>query len=128
MPSARRSKRAGANSGSVKHHKSGKLTARERIDKLVDGESFQEIGLFAKHRATYFGMADKDLPADGVVAGCATVDGRLVHLASQDFTVAGGAAGEVHCAETPMMKLSMKTGSPFIFVNDSSSSSSAGRN
>ena len=49
-----------------KHHKSGKLTARERIDKLVDGESFQEIGLFAKHRATYFGMADKDLPADGV--------------------------------------------------------------
>ncbi len=103
-----------------KHHKSGKLTARERIDKLVDGESFQEIGLFAKHRATYFGMADKDLPADGVVTGCATVDGRLVHLASQDFTVAGGAAGEVHCAKiTEMMKLSMKTGSPFIFVNDS---------
>ena len=103
-----------------KQHKSGKLAARERIDKLVDRESFQEIGLFAKHRATYFGMADKDLPADGVITGCATIDGRLVHLACQDFTVAGGAAGEVHCAKiTDMMKLSMKTGSPFIFVNDS---------
>ena len=103
-----------------KQHESGKLTARERIDKLVDGESFQEIGLFAKHRATLFGMADKDIPADGVVTGCATMDGRLVHLASQDFTVAGGAAGEVHCAKiVDMMKLSMKTGSPFIFVNDS---------
>jgi methylmalonyl-CoA carboxyltransferase 12S subunit len=76
-----------------KQHEAGKLTARERIDKLVDRDSFQEIGLFAKHRATYFGMADKDLPADGVVTGCATVDGRLVHLACQDFTVAGGAAG-----------------------------------
>ena len=103
-----------------KQHKAGKLAARERIDKLVDHKSFQEIGLFAKHRATYFGMADKDLPADGVVTGCATIDGRLVHLACQDFTVAGGAAGEVHCAKiTDMMKLSMKTGSPFIFVNDS---------
>ena len=103
-----------------KQHKSGKLAARERVDKLVDRESFQEIGLFAKHRATYFGMADKDLPADGVITGCATIDGRLVHLACQDFTVAGGAAGEVHCAKiTDMMKLSMKTGSPFIFVNDS---------
>ena len=103
-----------------KQHAAGKLSARERIDKLVDHESFQEIGHFAKHRATYFGMADKDLPADGVVTGCATIDGRLVHLACQDFTVAGGAAGEVHCAKiTEMMKLSMKTGSPFIFVNDS---------
>src|ERR1700693_3040240 len=103
-----------------KQHQSGKLTARERIDKLVDHGSFQEIGLFAKHRATYFGMSDKDLPADGVVTGCGTMDGRLVHLASQDFTVAGGAADEVHCAKiTEMMKLSMKTGSPFIFVNDS---------
>jgi methylmalonyl-CoA carboxyltransferase large subunit len=103
-----------------KQHKAGKLAARERIDRLVDRESFQEIGLFAKHRATYFGMADKDLPADGVITGCATIDGRLVHLACQDFTVAGGAAGEVHCAKiTDMMKLSMKTGSPFIFVNDS---------
>jgi methylmalonyl-CoA carboxyltransferase 12S subunit len=104
----------------AKQHEAGKLSARERIEKLVDHESFQEIGLFAKHRSTYFGMAEKELPADGVVTGCATVDGRLVHLASQDFTVAGGAAGEVHCAKiTEMMQLSMKTGSPFIFINDS---------
>ncbi len=103
-----------------KQHELGKLTARERIAKLVDLDSFQEIGLYAKHRATLFGMADKDLPADGVVTGCATVDGRLIHLASQDFTVAGGAAGEVHCAKIKeMMQLSMKTGSPFVFINDS---------
>ena len=113
-------KEGGGKQRIAKQHKAGKLAARERIDKLVDRESFQEIGLFAKHRATYFGMADKDLPADGVITGCATIDGRLVHLACQDFTVAGGAAGEVHCAKiTDMMKLSMKTGSPFIFVNDS---------
>jgi methylmalonyl-CoA carboxyltransferase large subunit len=103
-----------------KHHADGKLTARERVDHLVDQGSFQEVGLFAKHRSTYFDMADKDLPADGVVTGCATVDGRLVHLASQDFTVAGGAAGEVHCAKiTEMMQGSLKTGSPFVFINDS---------
>ena len=103
-----------------KHHASGKLTARERIDKLIDPSSFQEIGIFAKHRATYFGMAKKEVPADGVITGCATIDGRTVHLASQDFTVLGGAAGEVHCSKiVDMMQLSLKTGSPFIFINDS---------
>jgi methylmalonyl-CoA carboxyltransferase 12S subunit len=103
-----------------KHHAAGKLTARERVQELADPGSFQEIGIFATHRATYFGMAEKDLPADGVITGCATVDGRPVHLASQDFTVAGGAAGEVHCAKiTEMMQLSLRTGSPFVFINDS---------
>jgi methylmalonyl-CoA carboxyltransferase large subunit len=120
-----REKRAGIAEGGgkeriAKQHASGKLTARERIANLVDGESFQEIGIFAKHRGTYFGMAKKEVPADGVVTGCATVDGRTVHLASQDFTVLGGAAGEVHCAKiADMMQLSLKTGSPFIFINDS---------
>jgi methylmalonyl-CoA carboxyltransferase 12S subunit len=104
----------------AKQHQSGKLTARERVDRLVDRNSFEEIGKFARHRATYFGMADKELPADGVVTGCATVDGRLVHLASQDFTVAGGAAGETHSNKVAeMMSMSLKTGSPFIFINDS---------
>jgi methylmalonyl-CoA carboxyltransferase large subunit len=104
----------------AKQHQSGKLTARERVEKLVDRDSFEEIGKFARHRATYFGMADKELPADGVVTGCATVDGRLVHLASQDFTVAGGAAGETHSNKVAeMMTMSLKTGSPFIFMNDS---------
>jgi len=103
-----------------KQHYSGKLTARERVAKLTDRDSFEEIGMFARHRATYFGMADKELPADGVVTGCATVDGRLVHLASQDFTVAGGAAGETHSNKVAeMMSMSLKTGSPFIFINDS---------
>jgi methylmalonyl-CoA carboxyltransferase large subunit len=103
-----------------KQHAGGKLTARERVGGLVDKDSFQEIGLFARHRATYFGMADKEMPADGVVTGCATIDGRTVHLASQDFTVAGGAAGEMHSDKVAdMMRLSLKTGSPFVFINDS---------
>ncbi|MGO9516054.1 MAG: acyl-CoA carboxylase subunit beta [Candidatus Korobacteraceae bacterium] len=103
-----------------KQHAAGKLTARERVQQLVDKDSFQEIGLFARHRSTYFGMAGKEVPADGVVTGCATIDGRTIHLASQDFTVLGGAAGEVHCAKiVDMMRLSLKTGSPFVFINDS---------
>jgi methylmalonyl-CoA carboxyltransferase 12S subunit len=103
-----------------KHRKSGKLTARERISELCDSHSFQESGLFAEHRATWFGMAGKSFPADGVITGAGTVLGRRVHLASQDFTVSGGSAGEVHSlkvAET--MEQAMKTGTPFVFINDS---------
>lgn len=103
-----------------KQRKSGKLTARERVDALVDPESFQESGLFAQHRATTFGMAGKEMAAEGVITGAAAVAGRLIHVASQDFTVAGGSAGEVHSikvAET--MAQSLKTGSPFVFINDS---------
>src|SRR5215831_8472359 len=103
-----------------KQHAAGKLSARERVERLADPNSFQAFGLFAKHRQTYFGMADKEFPADGVLTGAATIDGRLVHMASQDFTVSGGAAGEVHSDKiADLMKLSLKTGSPFIFINDS---------
>lgn len=103
-----------------KQHAAGKLTARERVNLLVDGGSLQEMLGFARHRCTHFGMEDKELPADGVVTGCGAVNGRLVHFASQDFTVAGGAAGEVHCDKiVEMMKNSLKTGSPFVFINDS---------
>jgi methylmalonyl-CoA carboxyltransferase large subunit len=103
-----------------KQHASGKLTARERIAALADPDSFVERNAFARHRCTDFGMADKELPADGVVTGSAAVGGRLVHVASQDFTVAGGAAGEVHSDKiVEMMKASLKTGSPFVFINDS---------
>jgi methylmalonyl-CoA carboxyltransferase large subunit len=103
-----------------RQHESGSLSARERIGALVDQDSFQEAGLFAKHRCSLFGMAEKEMPAEGVVTGAGTVNGRLLHLASQDFTVGGGAAGEVHCAKiVQMMQASLKTGSPFVFINDS---------
>lgn len=103
-----------------KQRAEGKLTARERIEELTDPGSFQESGMFAQHRATRFGMADATLAADGVITGAATVLGRVVHLASQDFTVAGGSAGEVHSEKVAsMMRASLKTGTPFIFVNDS---------
>ena len=103
-----------------RHRQAGKLTARERIDALVDPESFDETGLFAEHRATLFGMAGKSMPADGVVTGAASIGGRLVHLASQDFTVAGGSAGELHSLKVAdTMSQALKTGSPFIFMNDS---------
>src|SRR5689334_23321603 len=104
----------------AKQKEQGKLTARERIAALVDAGSFEEIGLFAQHRQAQFGMAGKEVPADGVVTGAAAIDGRLVHLASQDFTVLGGSAGEVHSHKVAdAMGLSLKTGTPFVFINDS---------
>src|ERR1700756_4586132 len=104
----------------AKHKEQGKLTARERIDTLVDAGSFEELGLFAQHRQTNFGMAGKEVPADGVVTGAASIDGRLVHLTSHDFTVLGGSAGEVHSLKVAdVMERALKTGSPFIFINDS---------
>jgi methylmalonyl-CoA carboxyltransferase 12S subunit len=104
----------------AKQREQGKLNARERIDAIIDPNSLEEFGLFAQHRQTQFGMAGKECPADGVVTGAATVDGRLVHLASQDFTVLGGSAGEVHSLKVAdAMARSLKTGSPFIFINDS---------
>jgi methylmalonyl-CoA carboxyltransferase large subunit len=104
----------------AKQKEQGKLTARERVDALIDPGSLEEFGLFAQHRNTNFGMAGKELPADGVVTAAATVDGRLVHLASQDFTVVGGSAGEIHSLKVAdAMKRSLKTGSPFVFINDS---------
>src|SRR5271166_3220762 len=103
-----------------KQHQGGKLTARARVEALVDPDSFEETGLFAEHRAALFGMAGKSFPADGVVTGAASVAGRLVHLASQDFTVSGGSAGEVHSIKVAeIMEMSLKTGSPFVFINDS---------
>ena len=115
-----RLKQGGGPDRLAKQREQGKLTARERIDAIVDPGSLQEFGLFAQHRQTQFGMADKECPADGVVTGAATVDGRLVHLASQDFTVLGGSAGEVHSLKVAdAMARSLKTGSPFVFINDS---------
>jgi len=103
-----------------KQHESGKLTARERLDVLLDPESFQEVGLFRRNRTTTFGMDTADLPADGVVTGSGTVLGRPVHVASQDFTVMGGSAGETHNKKVvEMMHAALTNGTPFVFINDS---------
>lgn len=98
----------------------GKMTARERVEALIDDDTFQETGAFRKNRTTTFGMDKADMPADGVVTGSGTVLGRPVHLASQDFTVMGGSAGEAHSIKvTEMLEASLRTGTPFIFINDS---------
>ena len=74
----------------------GKMTARERIEKLFDEGTFVELDQFVKHRCTNFGQEKKDLPAEGVITGYGTVDGRLVYAYAQDFTVEGGSLGEMH--------------------------------
>jgi len=103
-----------------KQRAQGKLTARERIDALLDRGTFLETGMFAKHQSTYFGLDQVEMAADGVITGEGAVHGRPVHVASQDFTVAGGSAGEVHSDKVAaMMRASLQTGTPFIFINDS---------
>ncbi len=103
-----------------KQHAQGKLTARERIAALLDPGTFQETGAFRRNRTTAFGMDTADLPADGVVTGSGTVLGRAVNLASQDFTVAGGSAGETHSVKVAeALRESLKSGAPFVFINDS---------
>ncbi|MGO9256265.1 MAG: acyl-CoA carboxylase subunit beta [Bryobacteraceae bacterium] len=121
LEKARERVRAGGGSErTAKQHNDGKLTARERVAMLLDRETFQETGLFAQHHAMLFGMADKPLPADGVVTGSGKVGGRTVHVASQDFTVAGGSAGEVHGIKiADAMRHALDTGTPFLFINDS---------
>ncbi|MDJ0841497.1 MAG: carboxyl transferase domain-containing protein [Acidobacteriota bacterium] len=104
----------------AREHERGKLTARERIGLLFDPETFQETNLFAQHRCTDFGMEGKELPADGVVTGVGTVDGRQVFVASQDFTVGGGAVGEVHADKiVRIMDMARHCGNPIVVINDS---------
>jgi len=103
-----------------KQHEKGKLTARERVDLLLDESSFQEIGKFVKHRATEFGLDKERYLGDGVVTGYGTVAGRLVYIFSQDFTVFGGSLSEAHAEKiVKIMDLAMKNGSPIIGLNDS---------
>lgn len=103
-----------------KQHERGKLTARERIEHFVDPGTFQETGMFAKHRTTAFGMDKAQAPADGVVTGTGAVYDRLVHIASQDFTVMGGSAGETQSNKVAAtMRSAAMTGTPFVFINDS---------
>ncbi len=101
-------------------HKRGKMTARERIDLLLDPNTFVELDPFVAHICTDFGMAEKKVPGDGVVTGYGTIDGRLVYVFSQDFTVFGGSLGEMFAKKVcKIMDLAMKAGAPVIGINDS---------
>ncbi len=101
-------------------HKKGKLTARERLHFLLDEGSFEEIGMLVMHRSTDFGMEKEQYPGDGVVTGYGTINGRLVYVFSQDFTVFGGSLSETHAEKIcKIMDLAMKNGAPVIGLNDS---------
>lgn len=101
-------------------HNRGKLTARERIDLFLDEGTFVELNPFIEHRATNFGMDKMEGPGEGVVTGYGKVNGRLVYIFSQDFTVFGGALGEMHALKIArIMDLAAKTGAPIIGLNDS---------
>lgn len=101
-------------------HKKGKLTARERLHLLLDEGSFRETGMLVTHRALDFGMDQEKYPGDGVITGYGTIDGRLVYVFAQDFTVFGGSLSETHAEKIcKVMDLAMKTGAPIIGLNDS---------
>ena len=101
-------------------HKKGKLTARERIELLLDAGTFEEWDMFVEHRCADFGMPDNKIPGDGVITGYGMINGRLVFVFSQDFTVFGGALSEAHAEKIcKVMDHAMKVGAPVIGLNDS---------
>ena len=101
-------------------HERGKLTARERIELLLDPDSFEETDMFVEHRCTEFGMAEQQVPGDGVVTGHGTINGRLVFVFSQDFTVFGGSLSEAHAEKIcKIMDRAIQVGAPVIGINDS---------
>ena len=101
-------------------HSKGKLTARERIETLLDPNSFEEYGMFVEHRCVDFGLSDKHYPGDGVVTGSGTINGRLLFVYSQDFTVLGGSLSETNAEKIcRLMDMAMKVGAPVIGINDS---------
>ncbi len=114
------SKLGGGEARIEKQHSQGKLTARERIELLLDEGSFQEIGQFVEHRSTSFGLEKNKIPGDGVVTGFGRIHGRLIYVYSQDFTVLGGSLSETHAEKIcRVMDLAMKNGAPVIGLNDS---------
>ena len=101
-------------------HSKGKLTARERIELLLDEGSFEEYDMFITHRCTDFGMAESKPRGDGVITGWGTINGRLVYVFSQDFTVLGGSVSETHAQKIcKIMDMAMQNGAPVIGMNDS---------
>ncbi len=113
-------KLAGGRDKLEKQHQSGKLTARERIEKILDPKSYVETDMFVHHRCEFFGMNKMEAPDDGVVTGYGTIADRLVFIFSQDFTVLGGSLGEAHASKiVKIMDLAAKVGAPLIGINDS---------
>ncbi len=101
-------------------HAKGKLTARERIEMLLDEGSFEEFDMFVTHRCTNFGLEKTKVMGDGVVTGHGTIDGRVVYIFSQDFTVFGGSLSETFAQKIcKVMDMAMKVGAPVIGINDS---------
>ncbi len=101
-------------------HKKGKLTARERLDVLLDENSFEEFDMFVSHRCVDFGMEKIKIPGDGVITGWGNIDGRLVYVFSQDFTVFGGSLSETHASKIcKVMDMAVQNGAPIIGLNDS---------
>jgi propionyl-CoA carboxylase beta chain len=101
-------------------HGKGKLTARERIDVLLDEGSFEEYDMYVTHRSVDFGMAGQKIPGDGVVTGWGTINGRQVYVFSQDFTVLGGSLSETHAQKIcKIMDMAARNGAPVIGLNDS---------
>jgi propionyl-CoA carboxylase beta chain len=110
----------GGQSRIEKQHEKGKLTARERIDLLLDRDSFEEIGMLVLHRSRDFGMENQQIPGDGVITGYGTIHGRQVYVFSQDFTVFGGSLSETHAEKIcKIMDLALQNGAPVIGLNDS---------
>ena len=113
-------KKGGGKKRIEKQHEKGKLTARERLDLLLDKNSFEEIDPFVTHRSDKFGLDDKKIPGDGVVTGYGKIHGRPVYVFSQDFTVFGGSLSETHAEKIcKVMDMAMKNGVPIIGLNDS---------
>ena len=101
-------------------HAKGKLTARERIDLLLDKDSFEEFDMFVTHRCTDFDLSKKSYPGDGVITGWATINNQLIYLFSQDFTVFGGSLSETNAQKIcKVMDMALQNGAPFIGLNDS---------
>ena len=116
----RQSKQGGGEARAKAQKERGKLTARERIEILLDDGSFKEIDAFVTHRTTEFGLSDKKHLGDGVVTGYGTIDGRMVYVFSQDFTVFGGSLGRAHADKIiKLQELALKNGAPIIGLNDS---------
>src|SRR3989337_84214 len=114
------SKEGGGTARIKAQHEQGRLTARERLDLLLDKGSFRELDAFVKHRTTAFDLDRQQILSDSVVTGWGTIDGRLVYVFSQDFTVFGGSLGEVHAEKiVKVMEMALKSGAPVIGLNDS---------